>query len=67
MACHAKEDVHQYMWYSDIRYSNHMYGDKSIFSDLDETFCNTVSFGDKTSVSVLGKGNVKIYMKNNTT
>ncbi|RDY10866.1 hypothetical protein CR513_04539, partial [Mucuna pruriens] len=36
--------------------NNHMCGNKMMFSDLDETFCNTVKFGDNSIVFVLGKG-----------
>lgn len=61
MACHAKEESHQHMWYLDTGCSNHMCGDKSIFSDLDESFRNTVKFGDNSTISVMGKGNVKIH------
>ncbi|XP_059627119.1 uncharacterized protein LOC132269916 [Cornus florida] len=35
--------------------SNHMCGDKSVFSDLDESFRGMVKFGDNSKVSVMGK------------
>ena len=40
-----------------------MFGDKSAFSDLDETFRNSVTFGDNSKVSVMGKGSVRIHSK----
>ena len=40
-----------------------MCGDKSAFSDLDETFRNSVTFGDNSKVSVMGKGSVRIHSK----
>lgn len=66
MACHAKEEVHQNLWYLDTGCSNHMCGDKSMFSDLDESFRNTVTFGDNSKVSIMGKGSVKIHTKENS-
>ncbi|KAL5862320.1 hypothetical protein ACOSQ3_003607 [Xanthoceras sorbifolium] len=45
--------------------SNHMCGDKSAFSELDESFRNIVKFGDNSTVSVMGKGNVSIRTKAN--
>ncbi|GMP38233.1 hypothetical protein CsSME_00009564 [Camellia sinensis var. sinensis] len=47
-------------------HSNHMCGDKSMFSDLDESFCNTVRFGDNSIVSVWGKGTVTFHTKGNS-
>ncbi|XP_031280941.1 uncharacterized protein LOC116139403 [Pistacia vera] len=63
MACHANQGTHQNLWYIDIGYSNHMCGDKSALSDLDETFCNAVTFGDNSKVSIIGKGSVRIHSK----
>lgn len=42
------------MWYLDTGSSNHMCGDKSFFSDLDETFISTVKFGDNSTIAVKG-------------
>ena len=63
MVCHVKEETQQNMWYLDTSCSNHICGDKMMFSDLDETFCNTVKFGDNSTVSVLGKGMVTLQTK----
>ncbi|CAL8103863.1 unnamed protein product [Prunus armeniaca] len=54
------------VWYLDTGCSNHMCGEKSIFSTLDESFTTTVRFGDDSKVSVLGKGDIKIWAKDNT-
>jgi hypothetical protein len=35
MANHMNEKNHQNLWYLDIECSNHLSGDKSIFSNLD--------------------------------
>ncbi|GKU96896.1 hypothetical protein SLEP1_g10077 [Rubroshorea leprosula] len=41
-------------------HSNHMCGDKSVFSILDESFRDTMKFGDNSKISVMGKGQVNI-------
>lgn len=66
MACLVKEEVHQNLWYLDIGCSNHMCGDKMMFSNLDESFRNTVTFGDNSMVSIMGKGSIKICTKENS-
>ncbi|XP_031262769.1 uncharacterized protein LOC116120920 [Pistacia vera] len=63
MACHANQGTHQNLWYIDTGCSNHMCGDKSAFSDLDETFRNFVTFDDNSKVFVMGKGSVRIHSK----
>ncbi|KAL5739846.1 hypothetical protein ACOSP7_028741 [Xanthoceras sorbifolium] len=44
-----------------------MCGDKKVFSDLDESFRNTVKFGDNSTISVIGKGKVTLQTKENST
>ncbi|KAL5736681.1 hypothetical protein ACOSQ2_031469 [Xanthoceras sorbifolium] len=66
MACHVKEENHRNMWYLDMSCSNHMCGEKSAFSELNESFRNTVKFGDNSTVSIMGKGNVLIRIKTNS-
>ena len=63
MACHSKEETHTNLWYLDTGCSNHMCGNKSVFHELDESFCDTVRFGDNSAVSVMGKGKVSIQTK----
>ncbi|KAA0057220.1 Retrovirus-related Pol polyprotein from transposon TNT 1-94 [Cucumis melo var. makuwa] len=43
-----------------------MCGDKKAFSELDESFCNTVKIGDNSTISVLKKGRVTIQTKGNS-
>lgn len=66
LACHTKRENHQHVWYLDPGCNNHMCGDKSVFSELDESFRNTVTFDDNSKVFVMGKGMVKIHTKENT-
>ncbi|CAM8910357.1 unnamed protein product [Rhodiola kirilowii] len=67
MACQATENNHQDVWYIDTGCSNHMSGNKSSFSYLDESFLSTVRFGDNSVISVMGKGNISICANDNTT
>ncbi|GKV28744.1 hypothetical protein SLEP1_g37756 [Rubroshorea leprosula] len=60
MVCHAREETNKNLWYLDTGCSNHMCGDKSVFSTLDESFRDTVKFGDNSKISVMGKGQVNI-------
>lgn len=66
MVCQTNEETHRNLWYLDTGCSNHMCGEKSVFSNLDETFRNTVKFGDNSTVSVLGKGTVTFQTKGNS-
>jgi len=66
MVCYASEETRQNMWYLDTGCSNHICGDKKAFFELDESFCNTVKFGDNSVVSVMGKGNVTLHAKDNS-
>ena len=54
MACHTKEEPDLDVWYVDTDCSNHMCGSKSSFFFLNEDFCTTVSFGDSSTVNVMG-------------
>lgn len=58
MVCHVNKETQQNLWYLDTSCNNHMCGDKKVFSDLDESFYNTVKFGNNSIVSVMGKGRV---------
>ncbi|KAI5411585.1 hypothetical protein KIW84_056594 [Lathyrus oleraceus] len=59
MVCHVKEETQQNMWYLDTGCSNHMCGEKEAFSDLDESFRNSVKFSDNSKISVMGKGKLQ--------
>ena len=52
-----REDV----WFLDSGCSNHMCGDRTIFSQLDEKFQHSVKLGN-TKMNVLGKGSVKLLL-----
>ncbi|GMJ16120.1 hypothetical protein HRI_005281200 [Hibiscus trionum] len=63
MVCDPKEETQKNLWYIDTGCSSHMCGDRSTFSELDETFRTTVKLGDDSFVSVQGRGKVKIQTK----
>ena len=44
-----------------------MHGENEAFSDLDESFCNSIKFGDNSIISIMGKGKVTIQTKGNST
>lgn len=64
MAFNVMENFDQETWYVDTGCSNHMSGCKPSFVNLDESFHTTVSFGDKSTVNVMGKGEIQIRTKN---
>jgi sarcosine oxidase delta subunit len=50
------------IWYLDSGCSNHMTGNKNLFCDLNESFRQNVKLGNDSSMSVIGKGSVKVQM-----
>ncbi|KAA0060607.1 Retrovirus-related Pol polyprotein from transposon TNT 1-94 [Cucumis melo var. makuwa] len=62
MVCHLNEETQPNLWYLDTGCSTYMCGDKGVFSEPNETFCNTVKFGNST-VSVMGKGKITLQIK----
>lgn len=64
MAYHVNEEPQSDVWYMDIGCNNQMCGSKSSFSYLDEDFHSTMSFGDYSTVKVIGKGDINIRTKN---
>ena len=49
-------------WFLDPGCSNHMCGDRALFSELDERFRHLVNLGNNTKMNVTGKGNVKLFL-----
>ena len=54
------------VWFLDSGCNNHMCGKKELFSDLNENFRETVKLGNNSSMTVMGKGNVRIRVNGNT-
>jgi len=53
-----REDV----WFLDSGCSNHMCGDKTLFSDLNKSFTQMVKLRNNSRMSVRGKGNVRLLV-----
>ena len=64
MVFQAEKESEKDVWYVDTGCSNHMSGSKSSFSHLNDNFHSTVSFGDCSTVDVMGKGDIRIKTKN---
>ncbi|XP_050920429.1 uncharacterized protein LOC127138066 [Lathyrus oleraceus] len=43
--------------------SNHLSGNKELFSNLDQSFCSIVKLSDNSKLQVLGKGKISIRLK----
>ena len=56
------EAKRKYAWFLDSGCSNHMCGDRAIFSRLDESFKHSVKLGNNTRMEVTGKGDVKLLI-----
>ena len=55
-----QESLRKKVWFLDSGCSNHMSGDKSLFSTLDEKFRHSVKLGNNKRMEVVGKGNLKL-------
>ena len=64
LACKGVETCENNAWYLDRGASNHMYGSKSMFVELDESVGGDIVFGDATKIPVRGKGKMLINLKN---
>jgi len=53
------------VWFLDSGCSNHMCGKKEFFSDLDEEFYESVKLGNNSTMTVKGKGNVRLQVNGN--
>jgi hypothetical protein len=53
------EARHEDAWFLDSRCSNHMYGDKAMFCELNEGFRKLVKLENNTRMTMLEKGKVK--------
>ncbi|CAB4308120.1 unnamed protein product [Prunus armeniaca] len=56
----SKEAAMQHIWFLDFGCSNHMCGKKDMFCELDSNFKESVKLGNNSSLTVQGKGNVRI-------
>lgn len=50
------------VWFLDSGCSNHMCGEKTTFSEIDDTFIHVVKLGNNSTMNVFGKGKVKLSL-----
>eukprot|EP00253_Pinus_taeda_P029962 PITA_29962 len=63
LACNMAETNTEDIWFLDSGCSNHMTGNIALFSALDKNMKSEVTLGTDSKVSVMGKGEVKIFTK----
>ena len=59
----ARRDEKKSIWFFYIGYSNHMFGRKEMFSELEKTFNSKVKFGNESVVPVRSKCKISIELK----
>ena len=59
----VQEESNKDVWYLDSGCSNHMSGNKEIFSSIDESMKFEVRMGNNNKVRVMGKGYISICTK----
>ncbi|XP_071738890.1 uncharacterized protein [Rutidosis leptorrhynchoides] len=63
-AKYESHDGRKNMWYLDTGATNHMTGNKGLFSKLDTDIGGTVRFGDNSCVDIEGRGSILLTCKN---
>lgn len=56
------ENLRKRAWFLDSGCSNHMSGDRGLFSSLNENFKHSVKLGNDKRMDVVGKGNVRLEL-----
>lgn len=60
----AVEEVQEGIWFLDSGCTNHMCGDKGLFSELNESLSSEVRFGNNSRIPVNGRGKISIKLNN---
>jgi len=63
LACNMVETNSEDVWFLDSGCNNHMTGNIALFSALDQNVKSKVTLGTDSKISVMGKGEVKIFTK----
>ncbi|GAU24937.1 hypothetical protein TSUD_311720 [Trifolium subterraneum] len=64
---HTHTNTSDQVWFVDSGCSNHMIGTKEWLFNFDDKFRETVKLGDNSTMQVMGKGNVKLYLAGQVT
>ena len=63
LECNVVQEIPHDIWYLDSSCSNHMTGNSSLFSSLDDSIQIDVTLGNNVQVTVLGKGTASVLTK----
>ena len=64
LTCNVTQESSNDVWFLDSGCSNHMNGNKDLFSSLDTNIQSKVKFGNNSKIRVNGKGVILVYTKN---
>jgi hypothetical protein len=64
LTCNVTQESSNDVWFLDNGCSNHMTGNKNLFSSLDTNIQSEVKLGNDSKVRVNGKGVILVYTKN---
>lgn len=56
------ENMRKIVWFLASGYSNHMSGDRNMFSTMNDSFRHSVKLGNDKQMEVVGKGNIKLEL-----
>jgi len=65
LTCNVTQESANDVWFLDSGCSNHMTGNKDLFSSIDTSIQSEVKLGNDCKVTVSGKGVVPVYTKKN--
>ena len=61
--CNTGEEGSPEVWYLDSGCSNHMSGNASLFSSIDNTFKSKIRMGNNGTIPIVGKGSIMVCTK----
>ena len=61
--CNVGEEGSPEVWYLDSGCSNHMSGNKTLFSFIDKSFKFEIKMGNNGTPLVVGKGSIMVHTK----
>ena len=64
LTCNVTQESSKDIWFLDSTCSNHMIGNKELFSSIDTNIQSEVKLGNACKIKVNGKGVIVVYAKN---